>query len=353
MLAGAGSPIQTRLRQFSDPGVPNRAGPRPHTADTLSADARPRRHQLRARRRRPAARALGARPDRGAAPPRDRGRGLQLPAGLAPVPPGDAAAAPPAARGAASTSSTPTTAWPAGARSWPAPGRWSSPSTAPTSATRSSARSRAACLAHRPGRRRLAGALRRRRTAGPGLPLRATARRSCPAAPTSAASARCPAPRRAASWASTPTAATCSSPPTPTRPEKRADRAARARRRLRRRAAHRRLDRARADAALDQRRQRRPRHLRLRGLRDDLHRGARLRGAGPLHPGRHRALRSSTASTAPSAPPSSSPPGGPRRVPTWSPPTPGSPAPRGPRWLSAERMAERTIEAYRDVLAAS
>ena len=46
-----------------------------------------------------------------------------------------------------------------------------------------------------------------------------------------------------------------------------------------------------ADAALDQRRQRRRRHLRLRGLRHGLPRGARLRGAGALDPGRHRALR--------------------------------------------------------------
>ena len=65
----------------------------------------------------------------------------------------------------------------------------------------------------------------------------------------------------------------------------------RARRGSRRRAPHRRLDRPRADAALDQRRERGARHLRQRGLRDDLRRGPGLRRPGPLDPGRDRPLR--------------------------------------------------------------
>ena len=106
-----------------------------------------------------------------------------------------------------------------------------------------------------------------------------------------------------------------------------------------------------ADAALDQRRQRRPRHLRLRGLRDGLPRGARLRRAGPLDPGRDRTLRPGRPRRAPSAPHSS--------VATWAAaarPHLDSPDPRvagaaRAAALSAARMAERTIEAYRDVLA--
>ncbi len=60
----------------------------------------------------------------------------------------------------------------------------------------------------------------------PGLP-RCPARRSCPAAPTSGASGPCRGPRRDGSSDLDPAAATCSSPPTRDGPEKRVDRARR------------------------------------------------------------------------------------------------------------------------------
>ena len=124
----------------------------------------------------------------------------------------------------------------------------------------------------------------------------------------------------------------------------------RAGRRLRRRAADRRLDRAGADAALDQRRQRRPRHLRLRGLRDGRGRGARLRRAGPLDPGRRSPPTPSAGiDGCLCAPFDAGRLGAPPRGPTWTPPTPASRAPRRAASLSAARMAERVIEAYRDV----
>ncbi len=204
--------------------------------------------------------------------------------------PGDPAAAAAAAATSASTSSTPTTASPAGARCWPARGRWSSPSTAPTSATGSSGRSRAGSPGAPTWSPRSRGRSSVPRT-GVRACRRSRARRSCPAAPTSAASARSREPRRAASSASTPTGATCSSPPT--RRDPRSGSTGRASWRA---ACGAELltggcDRARADAALDQRRQRGPGHLRLRGVRPGLRRGARLRRASPLDPGRDRAVR--------------------------------------------------------------
>ena len=252
----------------------------------------------------------------------------------------------------ASTSSTPTTGCPAGARGSPAPGRSSSASTAPTSAIRSSgAMSRrlarridlAAAVSARALRR---GGRPARPAAAPrlgGPPLRAGPRPLRPDAARRGAARARPRPR---------TAATCSSPPTrrgprsaPTAPRELAEACGR-------RAAHRRLDRARADAALDQRRQRRPRHLRLRGLRDDLHRGARLRRAGPLDPGRDRplrprrdrgrALRRRSSSTAWS---------GRRAAAPGRPPTRGSTAPggrpRSPRrgWRSARSRPTATFSA--------
>ena len=127
----------------------------------------------------------------------------------------------------------------------------------------------------------------------------------------------------------------------------------RAGRGLRRRAADRRLDRARADAALGQRRQRGPRHLRLRGLRPRLRRGARLRRPRPLDPGRDRPVRARGDRGRPLRPV--------RRSTAWSAaarPHLDAPDPRvagaaRAASLSAARMAERTIEAYRDVSSAS
>ena len=110
--------------------------------------------------------------------------------------------------------------------------------------------------------------------------------------------ARCREPRRDAALGLDPDGRYLLFPANPARPEKRHDRAAELAARLRRRAADRRLDRPRPDAALGQRRQRRPRHLRLRGLRPGLRRGARLRRAGALDPGRHRPLSRSPASAA-------------------------------------------------------
>ena len=79
---------------------------------------------------------------------------------------------------------------------------------------------------HRFGRRRLQRSLFLEEDGRPGLPL---LHRLCrPALRTRPEPLRpaCPASRRASSLASTATGATCSSPPTRTRPEKRADRAA-------------------------------------------------------------------------------------------------------------------------------
>ena len=210
-------------------------------ADTLSADAGPGRHQLRTRTSDARSAAAGSLDQVDEVrKPRHRGRTVQLPAGRNEYMPGDAAAARHCCGASASTSSTPTTGWPAGARSSPGRGRWSSPSTAPTSATASSGRcrggwpgastwspaSRGRCSRPRPGGRACRGvpgqrgaALRRRPR-----PLRADPPRRGP--PRARPRAR--------------TAATSSSPPTPTRPEKRHDRAAELAAACRRRAADRR-----------------------------------------------------------------------------------------------------------------
>ena len=278
----------------------------------------------------PAARPLGPRPGRGDPPARGRGRGLQLPARLAPVHPGDAAAAAAAARRAPSTSSTPTTGCPAGARASPAPrplvvsfhgtdvrhplvGRLS---------RRLTRRIDLAAVVSR--------ALFARRTGGPAC-------RSC----TGSAVLPCgpdlsrfgPMPRAEArrELGLDPDGRYLLFPANPARPEKRADRARGAGRGLRGGAAHRRRDRARPDAALDQRRQRRPRHLRLRGPRDDLHRGARLPGAGPLDPGRHRPLHPRRHRGHALRRLRRSRPGRPPSCRIWSPPTRGSTAPGGRR----------------------
>ncbi len=118
------------------------------------------------------------------------------------------------------------------------------------------------------------------------------------------------------------------------RPEKRHDRAARGRPPGGRGAAERRRDRGRADARLDQRRQRRAGHLGERGLRAGRRRGTGLRRAGALDPGRRRARRCCAGSMA--ASPSHSTRGDGRSSPasTSTRPTRGSPvagAPAGSR----------------------
>ena len=215
---------------------------------------------------RAAARPLGPRPDRRDPPPRDRGRGLRLPARRRPVRPGDAAPARPAAPRALRPRPRPLRPGrlvraarrrPPAGRHLPrhrrAPrGRRTALSAASPGAPTSSPPSRAPSS--------------RPRTAGPAC-RRSPAPRSSPAAPTSAASARSRAPSARRELGLDPGGPLPALPRQPGAPRE----APRPRRRAgggdRRRAADRRLDRARRDAALDQRRQRGPRHLRLRGLR--------------------------------------------------------------------------------------
>ena len=299
---------------------------------------------------RAAAGPLGARPGRGDAAARGRGRALHLPARLA-----------------ASTSRRPGACGgccggerfdlvhahyglPAGARGSPAPGRWSSPSTAPTSATAWSGRSRAASPGASTSSPRVSRALFEPEDGRPGLPPRARLGRAAlrprpeplpPAAARRGAARARPRPRR-------PLPALPRQPGAARRSAH--DRAAEVAARLRRGAAHRRRDRPRADAALGQRRQRGPGHLRLRGLR----------------PGRVEALAcdvpvlSTPVGIAPfalggiagaSARRSTRPPGAPPRGPISTPPDPRVDGAARAASLSAARMAERTIVAYRDVLA--
>ena len=192
-----------------------------------AADAGAGRHQLRSGCSGATAGPVGARPGRG--DPRasaSRSSVFSFPPGSQPVHPRRAA---PAASCCASESFDLVHAH-YGLAGWsarsPAPGRWSSPSTAPTSATRvvGPLSRRLAWRADLVAAvsRALFGA--RGRPAGPAARarLRGPALRPRPRPLSPAAARRGP----ARSSASTRTAATCSSPPTPIAPEKRADRAA-------------------------------------------------------------------------------------------------------------------------------
>ena len=185
-------------------------------------------------------------------------------------------------------------------------------------------------LAGRPRRRRLAGAVRAR-----GRPARPARRPGLGGAPLRArpaalrAASRAPQARRALGL--DPDGPFLFFPANPARPEKRHDRAAEL-------AAACGADlltggsiEPGADAALDQRRQRGPRHLRLRGFRDGRDRGARLRGPGPLDRRSASPPTPSAGSTAASARPSTPPPGRRSRAATSRRPTRASPAPRGRR----------------------
>ena len=168
---------------------------------------------------------------------------------------------------AASTSSTPTTASPAGAPPWPAPRRWSSPSTAPTCAigfpgafrgassagSTSSPPSRERCSSPRRGARvcpRPSGRLAV-------LPCGADLERFRPI----------PRGERGRPWASRPTGATCCSRRAPGRAVKRHDRAVQVARLADAELLDRRRHRRRADAAVGERRERGPGPVRLRGIR--------------------------------------------------------------------------------------
>ena len=255
-----------------------------------------------------------------------------------------------AARASASTSSTPTTGCRAGARGSPARGRCSSPSTAPTSAT-----GVVGPLSRRLAWRvdlvagRLAGALRRRRTAAP----------ACPAVPGSAVLPCGPDLGRFGPLPREPRPARDARPrprrPLPALPRQPgpAGEAPRPRRRagrgLRRRAAHRRLDRAGRrcrSGSTPPTPSSSPPTTRasgwLRSRRSPATcRSSRPRSASPPTP--------SPASTAASAPPSTSPSGRPPRVPHLEAADPRVAGAARAASLSAARMAERTIEAYRDV----
>ena len=215
---------------------------------------------------RPAARPLGPRPGRGDARARGRGRALQLPARLAPVRAGDPAPAAAAARRALRPRPRPLR-----------PGRLvrpRSPAREPLLVTfhgtdvrhRSSGRSRAAWPGASTSSPPSRAPSSRPRTGGPGCP-RVPGSAVLPCGPDLARFRPIRASRRGASSASTPTAATCSSPPTP-----------RGRRSATTAPPSSPLPAGAelltggsidpdADAALGQRRQRGPRHLRLRGLR--------------------------------------------------------------------------------------
>ena len=296
----------------------------------------------------PAARAVGAGPGRRGAPGRgDRGRPLRLP-----LVGGTSICLRPAACGrccgaSASTSSTPTTGSPAGSAKLAGaaplivtfhgtdvrhhPGR---PPLAPPR------------LAPGPRRRGLAGAVRGRgRTAR--ACRRSPAPPSSPAAPTYAASSRCRGPDARRQLGLDPEGALPLLPRQPGAAGEAPRPRRRGRGRLRRRPPQRRLDRARADAALAQRRQRGPRHLRLRGLRDGRDRGAGLRGAGPLHPRSGSRPTLCAESTAASAHPSTPALGRQSHKATSGAsdrPVAGS---ARAATLSAAAMAERAIVAYR------
>ena len=207
--------------------------------------------------------------------------------------------------GSASTLSTLTTGCRAGARGLPGRGRCSSASTAPTSATGSSDRCRAASPGGSISSPPSHGPSSTPRTAVPAFPG-SPAPRSFPAAPELGRFGPRPASRGAPRARPRPRRPLPALPRQPGPPGEAPRPRRRACRRLRRRPAHRRLDRARADADLGQRRQRGPRHLRLRGLRPCRSRGARLRRPRPLHPGRDRPLRAHRGARTPSAHPSNS-----------------------------------------------
>ena len=322
-------------------------------ADTLSADAGPRRHQLRARRRRPAARALGARPGRA----RSARRGVEVE--VFGFPPGSRQYIPATRRLRRLLRRERFDLVHAhyGLPGWCALLAGASPLVVSFHGTD---------VRHRGRRRRSRGGSPGGSTSSPPSRGRSfepeNGRPGLPPVPGSAVLPCGPdlAPLRPApagrgprpSSASTRTGATCSS--RPTRPAPRS--APTAPRELAAACGAELLTGGSiepdADAALDQRRQRRPRHLRLRGLRDGLRRGARLRGPGPLDPGRDRPLRPRGIAGALCAP---------FDLAAWSAAAPSHLDAADPRVagaaraaaLSAARMAERTIEAYRDVLAAS